>query len=941
LNLARKQASVAAMEPAPSPPATSQPVHPPPVPSRPGARPAWLRALATAWRWSERTTGFILTQWRRPAVTALVSLIVFGVALQLIRTELYAYQLADLERALEDLGWGSVALAIGGMLASYGALALNDRAGLELIGKRLPVSRTLRASLAAAALARSLGYSWATAGAARQRLYRRWGLTPNEIGTLSFLTGTLALVAALACAGLGLVAGGAEIAAHGPLGPVSWTLAGLMALVPAGVLLLVLRAGAGRAFDLGGTAVALPQRGRMARHLAVLLLDRAGAAFVLFALLPDHGGWSFPAFLAVFVLAGLLGSLSGAPGGLGVFEAAILTLSPLSQDTPGAAVALLVYRLIYNVIPLVVATAILGADHAAPATRPAARAVRRLGAAGFVLAPRLLAVLVFCAGLVLLGSVATPSLTRRILVLEGLDLRALSGISHVLAGATGVALLLVAASLWQRARRGRIEALVLLTLGACLALGKGLDWEEAAGLLLVAAGLAGPGSAFNRTGADSGPAIALSPGWLAAVAGAVLATAALASFAHAGTAPRTTLDWRLLTDFTTGNDAARSARAVIAALGVLAAAGTVLALRALRTRTALRADPASTGQSPAAGAIPADVLAILAGPGAVRPDARLVLLGDKQVMVSAGGDAFAMWRPRADRWVMCGPPVGAPAAFAGLIARLHRAAEDAGAAPVWYAIPEPVTRLLEAAGCQSRLMGRSRLADIAAIGSQEAAGPLLALDQLSRLGFTGRVIPAGQSLAPGLLAQLEAVSQGWLSARGARERAFSLGRFDPAYLAGCPVAVIEDQRGRTVGFANLWTTPSGLDLALDLVRTRADAPDETVGALVGLIVRWARPLGWRRLDLGLSPEPLAPDAGSPFGTPVGGALIARLAATLQDEGGEAAHGLSDPEASGMAAATVWEPLYLCAPPDVLLPTALMDVAILTADTLRNLRRPGA
>jgi phosphatidylglycerol lysyltransferase len=909
--------------------------------------------LARMWRGTGRATGFVLAQWRRPAVTAMVSLVVFVVALQLIRTELAAYQLSDLARALDDLGWQAVALAVGGMVASYAALALNDRAGLDLIGKRLAMARTLRASLAAGALARALGYSWATAGAARQRLYRRWGLAPDEIGTLSFLTGTLALVAALACAGLGLLAGGAEIARHGPLGPISWIGLGLVALVPAGVLLMVVKVRQRRPLEaplsLGGTPVYLPPLGRMARHLAVMLLDRGGAAFVLFALLPEHGGWSWPAFLAVFVLAGMLGSASGAPGGLGVFEAVILTLSPLSQDTPGAAVALLLYRLIYNVIPLAAATVILGADHAAPATRPAAQAARRLGAAGFVLAPRLLAVLVFAAGLMLLGSVATPSLTRRILVLEGLDLRAVSGISHVLAGAVGAALLLVAASVWQRARRGWLEALGLLVTGAVLALAKGLDWEEAAALLLVAAVLAGLRSAFNRVevdsrsarnpAADPAPAPALSPGWLAAVSGAVVATAALAGFAHGGTAP----DWQLLVDFATGNDAARSARAVLAAVTVLVGATGLVLLRSLAARNAdgtqisRLSDPAHGRAAQRGGAggsaaslqpLPARVQAILATPGAVRPEARLVLLGDKQVMVSASGDAFAMWRPRADRWVMCGPPAGAAEAFPGLIARLHRAAEEAGAAPVWYAVPAPVARLLEAAGCQSRLIGHSAILDL-------ADHPVSALLELEALGYTARVREPDGGLEPALLARLEAVSHAWLDAQGARERSFSVGRFDPAYLAGCPLVLLEDARGQMVAFANLWTSPSGQDLALDMVRSRADAPEAALAGLLAAIARWAVPQGWRWLDLGLSPVPLVSDAAAPMGA----ALIARLAATLQDEGGEA-HGLSGPEALAGAQPARWELLYLCAPPDVLLPTALMDVAILTADTLRGLARPG-
>src|SRR5581483_6692942 len=56
---------------------------------------------------------------------------------------------------------------------------------------------------------------------------------------------------------------------------------------------------------------------------------------------------------------------------------------------------------------------------------------------------------------------------------------------------------------------------------------------------------------------------------------------------------------------------------------------------------------------------------------------------------------------------------------------------------------------------------------------------------------------------PPLLAELRAVSDAWLAARGAREKKFSLGYFDEAYLARNPVVLVR-QAGRIVAFANVW-----------------------------------------------------------------------------------------------------------------------------------------
>src|SRR6185295_7422859 len=67
------------------------------------------------------------------------------------------------------------------------------------------------------------------------------------------------------------------------------------------------------------------------------------------------------------------------------------------------------------------------------------------------------------------------------------------------------------------------------------------------------------------------------------------------------------------------------------------------------------------------------------------------------------------------------------------------------------------------------------------------------------VGF--EVLPPEQ--VTGVLPQLRLVSDSWLLDKGAREKGFSLGYFDEAYLARCAVAVARVD-GRIAAFANLW-----------------------------------------------------------------------------------------------------------------------------------------
>ena len=101
-------------------------------------------------------------------------------------------------------------------------------------------------------------------------------------------------------------------------------------------------------------------------------------------------------------------------------EAAILKLAPNSQNIPGAAVALMVYRLIYNIIPLVGATISLGLHHATPVAKPAARAAKKIGLVAIDVAPQILAILVFICGYLLIGASAPPNPSARMIRIEAI-----------------------------------------------------------------------------------------------------------------------------------------------------------------------------------------------------------------------------------------------------------------------------------------------------------------------------------------------------------------------------------------------------------------------------------------------------------------------------------------------------------------------------------------
>ncbi len=84
---------------------------------------------------------------------------------------------------------------------------------------------------------------------------------------------------------------------------------------------------------------------------------------MLYVLLPAHTPIDFPTFAATYVFGAILGIVSHAPGGIGVFEATMLKFVPAPSEEKMIA-ALLLFRIIYYLVPFVLALALLGANEA-------------------------------------------------------------------------------------------------------------------------------------------------------------------------------------------------------------------------------------------------------------------------------------------------------------------------------------------------------------------------------------------------------------------------------------------------------------------------------------------------------------------------------------------------------------------------------------------------
>jgi glycosyltransferase 2 family protein len=103
----------------------------------------------------------------------------------------------------------------------------------------------------------------------------------------------------------------------------------------------------------------LPNASLTIVQICLGILDLGFSGLAMYVLVPADPPLGFVHVMVVFVLATLLGFASHAPGGIGVFDAAML-VGLQQYDKEALLAALLLFRLLYYVTPFALALTFLG-----------------------------------------------------------------------------------------------------------------------------------------------------------------------------------------------------------------------------------------------------------------------------------------------------------------------------------------------------------------------------------------------------------------------------------------------------------------------------------------------------------------------------------------------------------------------------------------------------
>ena len=295
--------------------------------------------------------------WNRIGV--LLSLAIIAVAAIVLFHNLRDLDVDGVIVAVRATEYRDFAAAAAFVAGGYFTLTFYDLFALRTIGRsKIPYRIAALSGFTSYAVGHNIGATVFTGGAVRYRIYSAYGLSAIEVAKICFVAGLTFWLGNATVLGLSVAL---EPQAAGPIDQLPAWINRIIAIL----ILTVLGSYIGwvwsaqREIGQGQWKVKLPSGPSTLVQIVIGLFDLGCCALAMYMLLPEEPNISFVTLLVVFVSATMLGFASHAPGGLGVFDAAMLVA--LWQFPKEDLVAgLLLFRLLYYLIPFVLALSILG-----------------------------------------------------------------------------------------------------------------------------------------------------------------------------------------------------------------------------------------------------------------------------------------------------------------------------------------------------------------------------------------------------------------------------------------------------------------------------------------------------------------------------------------------------------------------------------------------------
>ena len=314
-----------------------------------------------------------------------ISITVIGVACYVLYHMLRGIDTNEVIDAIKGTEPRQIALAALFVAAGYFTLTFYDWFAVRAIGRTdVPYRINALAGFTSYSIGHNVGASVFTGGAVRYRIYSAWGLNAIDVAKVCFLAGLTFWLGNAAVLGMG-IAYHPEAAASIDQLPI-W-----LNRLAAFAVIIGLIAYVGwvwtkpRLVGRGPWTVTLPGGPLTLLQIGIGIVDLGFCALAMYMLTPDEPHVGFVVVAVIFVSATLLGFASHSPGGLGVFDAAML-VGLWQMDKEELLAGMLLFRVLYYIAPFVISVILLTLREIIVGAR--SKRLQRLAAAAAEVQPR-------------------------------------------------------------------------------------------------------------------------------------------------------------------------------------------------------------------------------------------------------------------------------------------------------------------------------------------------------------------------------------------------------------------------------------------------------------------------------------------------------------------------------------------------------------------------
>ena len=277
----------------------------------------------------------------------------FALAAGMLWWQLRNYSLSDIAHAILNIPFTNLIAACIACLLGYLALSLYDKLALKYVGGHVSWWKWMLAGILGFAISNNAGHAVVSGGAIRYRLYTRWRIRAGDIVKMLTISGFTYFLGAAAIVVIGYFLIPKEIFQQSVGASVGLNTLFIFCLTSLLVYFAITIIFYKKNLKIGQLKFQVPST-KMAFQQTILgITDSVLAGMVLYFCITPFVNIPFGVFIGLFVIAQSTCVFSQVPGGIGVFESVFMLALPDTVDKASIFGALLAYRIIYYVLPLV------------------------------------------------------------------------------------------------------------------------------------------------------------------------------------------------------------------------------------------------------------------------------------------------------------------------------------------------------------------------------------------------------------------------------------------------------------------------------------------------------------------------------------------------------------------------------------------------------------